>query len=68
MNEGTNGSMKVNIKQEVKEYFYFVGYGNNQALIRSIFRKRGWWTETDCIEQANLVWTQTKVAMILKKT
>lgn len=30
-------------------------------------KKRGWWTETDKIEDANLVWTQIKVASILDK-
>ena len=42
------------------KYKFFVGKGNNRNLIKSILRQRWWWTETNDISSANLVWTQLK--------
>jgi hypothetical protein len=49
------------------EYYYYVGQGNNNPLVKSIFKKRGWWVETDSIHKAHLVWTQLKIKKLLYK-
>jgi hypothetical protein len=42
-----------------KKLVYHIGHGNNSELIRSLMKRRSWWTEGS-IEQANFVWTQLK--------
>lgn len=49
------------------KYYYYVGSGNNGNLIRSIFRKRGWWVETATHSKANLVWSQLKIPEVLER-
>jgi hypothetical protein len=39
---------------------YFVGKGNNAALIRKLMGNRSWWTATETMEEAHFVWTQWK--------
>ena len=53
----------IKIKSRVmnNKYFFFIGRGNNSNLIRSILRKRSWWTETNNVNKANLVWAQLKI-------
>jgi hypothetical protein len=43
-----------------RKYKFFIGNGNNRNLIKSILKQRYWWTETNDISSANLVWTQLK--------
>jgi hypothetical protein len=38
---------------------YYVGRGNNGALVQSLMKNRYWWVEGP-IDQANFVWTQNK--------
>ena len=54
-----NKTFYKNWKSRVK-YTYYVGGGNNANLIRSILRKRGWWSEVDNISNAHFVWTQLR--------
>ena len=39
----------------------FVGKGNNSQLVRSLIKRRGWWSFTEKWEEANFVWTQLKI-------
>lgn len=48
------------ILQGSQQYKYYVGKGNNSALIKRLMATRGWWCSTDVIEEANFVWTQWK--------
>ena len=50
-----------------KYYYFYLGEGNNHGLIRTIFKKRGWWMETNSMVNSNLVWTQLKLDKILAK-
>jgi hypothetical protein len=34
---------------KITKFTYFIGYGNNRNLIRSIFKKRWWWSEAASI-------------------
>ncbi|OMJ67729.1 hypothetical protein SteCoe_35034 [Stentor coeruleus] len=47
------------------QFKYYVGKGNNGSLVNHILKSRFWWTRTDCIEEANFVWTQLKNKTIL---
>lgn len=49
------------------KYYYFVGSGNNSNLIRSILRKRSWWSETNSMSKANLVWSQLKIPEVIER-
>jgi hypothetical protein len=48
-------------------FYYFVGSGNNSNLIRSILRKRSWWSESASLAKANLVWTQLKLPEVMQR-
>lgn len=50
----------VNITQGVGNFKYFVGKGNNSALVKKILSSRNWWISTENIEEANFIWTQWK--------
>ncbi|OMJ78863.1 hypothetical protein SteCoe_21216 [Stentor coeruleus] len=39
---------------------YYVGKGNNSALIKRLMGARAWWTSTENINEANFAWTQWK--------
>ena len=60
-----NASNDYNFKP-VKSPRYYIGCGNNHELVRSQFRSRLWWCQTDSMNNANLVWTQWKVSRITK--
>ena len=40
--------------------------GNNPAIVRSVLQQRYWWSITDSIETANLIWTQWKKLNLIK--
>jgi hypothetical protein len=42
-----------------KKLVYHIGRGNNSELIRSLMKRRWWWTE-GTLENSNFVWTQLK--------
>ena len=42
------------------QYRYFIGKGNNSALVRRLMVARSWWGPTETIEEAHFVWTQWK--------
>lgn len=51
-----------------KPFKFFVGFGNNSAIIKGIMRRRFWWEIVDKVtEDTNFVWTQLKVADVFKK-
>ncbi len=58
--DGKHRSDKTLKKNDKQKYTYFLGTGNNSNLIRSIFRKRNWWSEVTNINSANFVWTQLR--------
>lgn len=50
----------VKVSQDTGHFKYFVGKGNNSALVRKLLAGRNWWTATESIEEANFIWTQWK--------
>lgn len=47
---------------------FFVGFGNNSAIIKGIMHRRYWWQLVDKIsDDTNFVWTQLKVGDYFKK-
>ena len=51
-----------------KKFKIYVGGGNNSCLIRTLFKRRKeWWTFTDRMEEADLVWTQLKIVDFFQK-
>lgn len=56
----SNGVVSVCLPEETKMKVY-VGRGNNSQLVRSLLKRRSWWTFTERWEEATLVWTQLKV-------
>lgn len=50
-----------------QKFYYYIGGGNNCNLIRSILRKRSWWSEVDSMSKANFVWTQLRNSQVLSK-
>lgn len=65
-----NLSNRVYRNLEFEEYprplKYWIGRGNNSALIRSILKKRFWFVETYNLEESNFVWTQIKVEQLFE--
>jgi hypothetical protein len=42
---------------------YFIGYGNNHPLVKTVFKQRWWWSPTEVnqyptFENNNFIWTQ----------
>ena len=54
-------------RKERQRYTFYIGPGNNGNLVRSLMRKRCWWTEVDSTSKANLVWTQLRLPGIIEK-
>ena len=54
-------------RKERQRFTYYIGAGNNGNLVRSLMRKRCWWTEVDSTSKANLVWTQLRLPGVLEK-
>ena len=42
------------------EYRYYIGPGNNGALIEQLLRSRKWWTRVKTMKESNFVWSQRK--------
>ena len=61
----TNG-LYVCTRDEERPLKFFVGFGNNSALIKGMLRRRYWWQSTDKPEEANFIWTQLKLSDIFK--
>lgn len=45
---------------ERQSFKYYIGKGNNSALVRRLLSKRPWWVSTENLYEANFVWTQWK--------
>lgn len=43
-----------------KKLKVFIGRGNNSMLVKSLFKRRKWWSFTQKIDDANFIWTQIK--------
>jgi len=48
------------IAVQIKCPKYFIGNGNNHLLVKSVIRQRSWWSPSEFMSNANLVWTQWK--------
>jgi hypothetical protein len=44
---------------------FFIGRGNNGALVKRILKARGYWTKADSKATANFVWTQWRDKRLL---
>ena len=42
------------------QYKYHIGKGNNNMLVKSVFKQRQWWVQSDKenFEECNFIWTQ----------
>ena len=50
-----------------KPYKVYIGGGNNSLLIKSLFKRRFWWTIVDSIsDDTNFIWTQLKVPSVFR--
>ena len=49
-------------------YKYSIGRGNNSIMVRSLFKNRFWWIQSDKaeMEKVNFMWTQIKNAAHVK--
>ncbi len=50
-------------------YKAFIGFGNNSCMVKSILRRRSWWTVVDTntqMDSCNFVWTQLKINNFFK--
>jgi hypothetical protein len=56
----SNGILLQPIPEDSK-FKVFVGRGNNSQLVRSLLKRRSWWSFTERWEEANLIWTQLKI-------
>jgi hypothetical protein len=63
-----NYSNGIFIKSQPEETTYkaYIGSGNNSIMVKSILKRRFWWTITDKPEGSNFVWTQLKVNSIFR--
>lgn len=43
------------------KYKFYIGRGNNSMLIKSLMKRRFWWTIEEDYRKANFVWTQLKI-------
>jgi hypothetical protein len=48
-------------------YKVYAGDGNNGQLIVRLLKNRGFWTQTDDINEANIIWTQHPRSEQMKK-
>lgn len=64
----SSNGLIVNLAEGQSCYKYYLGPGNNSALVNKYFSCRPWWVrvEESQVKEANLVWTQGKVADFLK--
>ncbi len=46
------------------KYKFYVGKGNNSLLIKSLMKRRFWWTLEEDPKKANFVWTQLKITSL----
>jgi hypothetical protein len=44
-----------------QRYKYYLGKGNNYLLVKSLLKRRFWWTAEEDPKKANFVWTQLKI-------
>ena len=49
-------------------YRAFIGFGNNSNLIKSILKRRYWWTIVDKSEGCHFVWSQLKINTIFRES
>lgn len=63
----TNGLYVCSRDETEKPLKYYVGFGNNSALVKGIMRRRYWWQLVDKItDDTNFVWTQLKLSDVFK--
>ena len=61
----SNG-MYIRASDQETTYRAFVGFGNNSNLIKSILKRRYWWTLVDKPEGCHFAWSQLKINSIFK--
>ncbi|CAG9315373.1 unnamed protein product [Blepharisma stoltei] len=65
----SNGMTLVTPTENYFTYKYYLGKGNNSALVKQCLSTRYWWSRVEeaDIDSANLIWTQWKDRDFLKK-
>lgn len=44
-----------------QRYKFYLGKGNNYLLVKSLLKRRFWWTVEEDPKKANFAWTQLKI-------
>jgi hypothetical protein len=64
----TNGLYVKYRDESDKTLKFYVGFGNNSAIVKGIMRRRFWWQMTDKMsDEVNFSWTQLKISDFFKK-
>lgn len=62
-----SNSMYVKSSPEDITYKAYIGPGNNSLMIKSILKRRFWWSISDKPEGCSFVWTQLKQNFIFRE-
>ena len=60
-----NKENKIEVSNNAGYLRFYIGYGNNPHIVKSVLKQRWWWTIIDSIENAHLVWTPWKKGNII---
>lgn len=61
-----SNAITVRLPEYTSSYRYYLGRGNNAAVVNRILQSRGTWVRTDNMDNANFVWAQTKKRDFIK--
>lgn len=56
-----------NCHKNDNKYRAYIGRGNNSLLIKSLLKRRYWWTIEDDHKTANFIWTQLKINSVFDR-
>lgn len=63
----TNGLYVCSRDEGEKPLKFYVGFGNNSALVKGVMRRRPWWQLVDkSTDDINFAWTQLKISDFFK--
>jgi|JI10StandDraft_1071094.scaffolds.fasta_scaffold1720669_1 hypothetical protein len=63
----TNGLYVCSRDEGEKLLKFYVGFGNNSALVKGVMRRRPWWQLVDkSTDDINFAWTQLKISDFFK--
>ena len=62
-----SNSLYVKPSEQETVYKAYIGFGNNSNMVKSILKRRCWWTVTDKVEGSNFAWSQLKINTIFRE-